>query len=157
MALAPAREARVFQVTIPAGTPLAAPVTIGVSFPPMTVQAVRWRIPPGPSGLMGWRLTMAGGQVLPANSGAWIIADNDADTWELYGQPDSGAWRVTGYNTDIYDHTVYLTFLLDMAGGTAPVQDATVADAVTTNILGMSASPVPSADGSIFDLAGVIP
>ncbi len=150
MALAPAREARVFQVTIPAGTPLAAPVTIGVPFPPMTVQAVRWRVPPGPSGLMGWQLTMAGGQVLPANAGAWIIADNEGDTWELYGLPDSGAWRVTGYNTDIYDHVVNLVFLLDTAGGPVSAQDAVAADAATTDILGMSASPVPSADESIF-------
>lgn len=111
----PAVEVRSFAVTIPAGTPLEAPATFDVSFPPRDVVAVHWKVPPGPSGLMGWRLTMSGGNAVVPTGGGWVIADNESDTWPLTGQPDSGAWEVTGYNTDIYDHTVYVDFLLALA------------------------------------------
>ena len=112
----PAVEVRSFAVTIPTGTTQSAPYTQDIFFPARVVTAVHWKVPPGPSGYMGWRLTMSGGnQVIPVGGG-WIIADNQDDTWPLTDQPDSGAWEVTGYNTGNYDHTVYLDFLLDLVG-----------------------------------------
>jgi hypothetical protein len=70
---------------------------------------------------MGWKLTMSGGQpVIPIN-GAFIVTDDRADNWIVTQQPDSGQWEVTGYNTDIYDHTVYLDFFLDLVGQAATV------------------------------------
>lgn len=113
-------EIRTFQVTIPAGTAQSAPQTTDVPFPSRIVQAVTWKVPPGPSGLMGWRLTMSGGNAVLPTGGGWVVADDQTDTWPLADQPDSGAWEVTGYNTDVYDHTVYLTFLL----ATVPVPAA---------------------------------
>lgn len=130
-----AAEIRASAVTIPAGTPQAAPVTVDVSFPPRLVQAVHWQVPPGPSGLMGWRLTMSGGVPVIPYGGGWIIADDRSDTWPVTGMPDSGAWEVTGYNTDIYDHTVYLEFLLALdappAAGLQVIPSAQLSPAVT--------------------------
>ena len=136
-----ATEVRSFAVTIPANTAQAAPVTVDTSFPPMEVQAVRWKVPPGPSGLMGWQLTVGGHQVIPLNLGAWIVADDDGDTWQIESLPDSGAWSVTGYNTDIYDHAVYLDFLLAPLGTAAPSGAAATPapDALTAAVLGLSA------------------
>ena len=111
-----ATEVRSFQVTIPANTAQAAPVTVDVSFPPIEVERIVVKIPPGPSGLMGFALTMNGDQVVPINMGAWIIADNDTFDWPLFGLPNSGQWQVTGYNTDIYDHTIYIDFLVAPLG-----------------------------------------
>lgn len=62
---------------------------------------------------MGWALTIAGNPVIPRQQGAYFVTDNDSDTWPLEGFPDQGQWQLTGYNTDVYDHTVYLDFLLD--------------------------------------------
>jgi hypothetical protein len=45
-----------------------------------------------------------------------MVTDNQADTWQLEGYLDSGNWAVTAYNTGIYQHTLYLTFLLDLPG-----------------------------------------
>ena len=132
----PAVEVRTFAVTIPAGTPESAPVTQDIYFPVREVTGIGWKVPPGPSGLMGWRLTMSGGQqVIPAGGG-WIIADDQADTWPVQSLPDSGAWEVTGYNAGAYDHTIYLTFLLDLVSG----------GAVTTALIASSdlSAPPPS-------------
>lgn len=112
----PVQEVRTFAATIPANTAVSAPVTVKCTMPAREVAWIKWRVPPGPVGLMGWRLSMSGGQVLLPAGGGYIITDNDGDTWELFGQPDSGAWEVTGYNTDIYDHVVYLDFGVTVPG-----------------------------------------
>ena len=143
----PVQEVRSFAVTIPAGTVQSAPYTADVFMPSREVAWVKWRVPPGPSGLMGWRLSMSGGQVVLPAGGGYIVADNDSSTWDLFGQPDGGYWEVTGYNTDIYDHTVYLDFGVTVPGsGPAPVSfipspdlsqplPATVPAAITTPAL----------------------
>lgn len=117
-----ADEVRRFTATIPAGTPIAAPVTVDVSFPPRRVRTIDWRVPPGPTGVMGWRLSMGGVQVLPTRSDAWVIEDDHAETFVVDGYPDSGAWQVIGYNTGVNPHSVYLTFHLDQVAIVAPAR-----------------------------------
>jgi len=117
----PAVEIRSFTVTIPAGTSKSSPVIVPIAFPARVVTEVHWRVPPGPSGLMGWKLTMSkGNPVLPTN-GTFIVTDNRADVWPVLNQPDSGAWEVTAYNTDIYAHSVELDFFLSLVGNEAQV------------------------------------
>lgn len=106
-----ADEAWEFQVTIPAGTPKTAPVQVNTRFPARRVDEIRWTVPPGPSGLAGWRITMGGVQVVPANLGGWIVRDGDVSGHALSKLPTTGAWDVTGYNTGKYPHTLYITFL----------------------------------------------
>jgi len=110
----PAVDIRAVQVTVPAGTAESSPQVTEVFFPPRILTAVHWRVPPGPSGLMGWRLTMSGGTPVIPSAGGWIVADDESAQWAVQDQPDSGRWEIAGYNTDIYDHTVYVTFLLDV-------------------------------------------
>jgi hypothetical protein len=112
----PAVEIRSFAVTIPHGTTLPATFTQDIFFPARIVTGIHWKVPPGPSGLMGWRLTMSNGNPVIPTGGGWIIADDQDATWPLADQPDSGAWEITGYNTDIYDHTVYVDFFCDLVG-----------------------------------------
>lgn len=96
--------------TITAGTAKASPLTVSLTVPTGQVDKIRWRVPPGPRGNLGWSLTMGGAAVIPDTSGEWIVADNELDEVAVDGLPDSGAWQVTGYNTGVYDHTVYLMF-----------------------------------------------
>lgn len=104
--------------TIPAGTPKSAPHTVALSLGPFYTNMIRWRVPPGPRGNLGWYLAMGGVQVLPQNAGSFIVADDEHDEWEIEGLPDSGAWQLVGYNTGTYDHTVYLDFhTTPVAGG----------------------------------------
>lgn len=114
-----ASEVRIFEVTVPAGTTSASPQVSDTSFPPRSVESIEIRVPPGPSGLVGFRVTMAGNPVIPVNTDEWVITDNEIINWPLTGYPDSGAWQVTAYNTDIYDHTIYVRFLLNQVTGQA--------------------------------------
>lgn len=109
-----AAEVRSYAVQIPAGTTQAAPFVQSVAFPTRIVTQVNWRVPRGPSGLMGWRLTMGGVQVIPLPDGAWLVADDAHGEWPMSGQPVTGQWELTGYNTGVYAHTVYVDFLLDL-------------------------------------------
>jgi hypothetical protein len=123
-----AREVRNFAVTIPAATLTTAPYVEDLTMPARQVIEVRVRVPPGPSGLVGWALGSAGERVLPWGEGQWIVADDEAISWPLEGQIESGAWQLQGYNLGVYDHTVYVTFLLDTPGtratsmGLAPLE-----------------------------------
>lgn len=106
--------------TIPAGTHFPSTATIDMTIPEGYVQSIRWRVPPGPRGNMGWYLAMGGVQVLPAATGNVIVADNEYDEWQLDDLPDSGSWQLIGYNNGVYDHSVYLEFITNpiaQAGG----------------------------------------
>lgn len=116
----PVLEVRSFQVSIPAGTAITSPQVTPITFPARDVAWVHWKVPPGPSGKMGWRLSMSGGVAVIPTGGGWVIADGEDATWQVTNQPDSGFWEVTGYNTGIYPHTVYLDFGLNMPGGPVP-------------------------------------
>jgi len=150
----PAVEVRSFAVTIPAGTAITAPYTQDIYTPARVLAALHWKVPPGPSGLMGWRLTMSGGNPVIPTGGGWIIADDEDATWNLTDQPDSGFWELTGYNTDIYPHTVYLDFLLDLVGETPTVisqipSSALSSPAPVTTTVGGYTTPVSVAPISI--------
>jgi hypothetical protein len=99
-----------FQPLTPAGTPMATPLTQDIALPNYEVQLIRWRVPPGPQGNLGWQIWYSGALVIPQN-GLWIVADNELATWELDELPTAGDWEFVAYNTGNYDHTVYLTFL----------------------------------------------
>lgn len=105
-----ATSVQAFIATVPAGTPKAAPTTITLDVMPGVIDVIKWRVPPGPRGNLGWVLSMGGVQVIPENSPTYIIADNDTDSVAISGLPDSGAWQLVGYNTGTFDHSVYLDF-----------------------------------------------
>jgi hypothetical protein len=105
-------EVRNFAVTIPAGTAIAAATVTALSMPPRVVDAIRWRVPPGPNGNVGFALATGGVTFLPYGAGQWIVANDESDRIDLSDQITSGAWQLRGYNTGTQDHTIYLTFYL---------------------------------------------
>lgn len=127
---------------IPAGTPIAAPVTVDVSFPPLVVERIRWRVPKGAQGLMGWRLTSSGAQVVPSTQGAFIVAAGEAGTWMLEGWHATGDWHVTGYNTGAFPHSVTLDFWV------RPISALPLPGARYAAIAGLAAAP------EVIDVAG---
>lgn len=114
-----------FDNLIPAGTALAAPVTFNMVMPPGIVDTIQVRIPPGPNGTMGFSIGAAGQPVIPVNAGQWIVASDQFFTWDLTHQIESGAWQMLGYNTGIYDHTVYIEFLSSLINDVPSTQTGT--------------------------------
>lgn len=102
-----------FTVTIATGTTPAAPQTTSLAMGTAYVEKVRWRVPPGHNGAVGWYLAMGGVQVLPTGTGSYVIANDEAEDWAIDALPDSGAWQLVGYNTGALPHTVYLRFFID--------------------------------------------
>lgn len=108
-----AREVRQFSVLVPAGTAIAAFQTTALTMPSRVVRSVRLRVPPGPAGSLGFRLASGGVQVIPWETGTWLVYDGEATEWPLEGMIDTGAWQLQAYNVGRWDHTVYVTMLLD--------------------------------------------
>src|SRR5215472_10131499 len=113
-----AEEVRQFTVTIPASTPKTAPVTVAITMPVRVVTRVDWRVPNGPMGVFGWYLAMGGVPVMPQPAGTFVVANDETGSWDLTGQPDSGAWQVIGYNTGSNPHSVYLAVHVDLPSRT---------------------------------------
>lgn len=109
-------EVRHFAVTVPRQTALATPQTTALTMPARTVRKIRVRIPPGPNGLVGFQIAMAGVTVIPVNTGEFIIATDEVIEWDVSNLPNSGAWQLRAYNTGQLAHTLYIMFSLDMPG-----------------------------------------
>lgn len=112
-----AREIRQFTAVVPAGVTAAAPRSFDMSFPPRTVDTLEIIVPPGPSGVVGFAVTNSGIRVIPYNSDDWIITSNEKIVWPLNGYVDSGSWELLAYNTGNDTHSIYVRFLLSIAGG----------------------------------------
>jgi hypothetical protein len=117
------RAVRSFQVSVPTTATIAAPFTQPLAMPAWIVRVVRVRVPPGPRGLMGWRLTSGGQAMVPDDPTQWIVADDETFTWQLEGAPEGDAWQLQGYNLGRFAHVVYLTLECDPlgSGDSAPI------------------------------------
>lgn len=99
-----------FAVLTPAGTDASAYQVTSMAFQDGRVDRVEIIIPPGPSGLMGFKLAHSGQSVIPLSTDQWNIADGQRFDWPLRNFPTGNAWELWTYNTDVYDHTIYLWF-----------------------------------------------
>lgn len=111
-----------FTVTIPASTAQDAFQKTALSFNPGRVDQIDVRVPPGPSGLMGFRVAHSGQAVLPFTGERWFVMDDDKAEWHLESFPTGDAWELWAYNTDIYPHDVHIWFYVTELGRTiAPI------------------------------------
>lgn len=99
-------------VTIAAGTAIATPQTTLMPWTDGIVERIEVRVPPGPSGLVGFRILHSGQQVIPFRSTDWIITDDETLPWDVENFPTGGKWAVRAYNLDLYPHTLYFRFLI---------------------------------------------
>lgn len=99
-------------VIVAANTAIAAPSTTTLSWADGIVERIEVRIPPGPSGLVGFRILHSGQQVIPFRSTDWIITDDETLTWDVEAFPTGNKWAIRGYNLDLYPHTLYFRFLI---------------------------------------------
>lgn len=139
-----AQEIRQFTAVIPAGTAKTAPVRVDMSFPPRQVDTVEIRVPPGPSGLVGFALQNSGVTIIPYQSDAFIVTAADYISWPLHGFVTSGSWQLLGYNTGTSDHAIYVRFLLSLPWSTPPGAPALID---STDL----SSPVTASGGTLIE------
>ncbi len=152
-----ARQIRSFTVTIPANTPETALYSADISFPPMVVTEIDIRVPPGPRGKMGFAIGSAGQPVLPYEAGQFIVADDEKIAWPLAGLWDSGSWQLFGYNTGVYDHSVYVTFLLDLVNQTQNPVTPALSSASISSSGSASSSALPVVAGVLSTTVAPVP
>lgn len=101
-----------FQVTIPAGTTRPGQ-TYSLKFKrPGKIERIEIVIPDGPAGRVGFQLLFAGTVVLPFDDKKYIISNNEKISWEIFQKYDTGDWAIRAYNEGVYDHTIYIRFLV---------------------------------------------
>lgn len=133
------------QLTVPAGTPIAAPVTAPVVLDDLNLDSVEIIIPDGHVQLTGIAITSGGFPVIPFNIGTWISGNNDRLTFDYDAEITANGLTVAGYNLDIYPHTFYLRWQLSRKTAASVVIESPQASAVAA----------PADIAAIADLSGV--
>lgn len=125
---------RQFTVTVPANTPKATPVTLPIAFPSEQTDTLEIEVPVGPYGLMGFYLAMSGQQIIPFESGEFIVWNGVEKSWPLNNYPTSGAWSLVGYNlSTVNDHDVFVRFHNNPVGEPSqPVVNITIVQGEAT-------------------------
>lgn len=109
-----------FTIVVPAGTTESAFQRTDLSFQDGRVDLLQVRIPPGPSGLAGFRIAHSGQSVIPYREDIWFVTDNDKLDWELEKYPTGDAWEFWAYNLDVYDHSFHVWFHVTDVDITSP-------------------------------------
>lgn len=131
-----------FDVTIPAGTPLASPATFPMVFADGTVTEITAKILDGPSGLVGFHINAGGSQYVPRTAGSFIRPNDDYFVWPVANAINSGSWGLTGYNTDIWDHTIQVGFQINDRGLSLSTTQANIGASSATLLAAGTAAPV---------------
>lgn len=115
-----AQRIEVFAVPVTAGTAKSSAVETDLSFVDGTVVGIEIIIPDGHCGLTGIALMQAHSQVIPKTLDTFITGNNEPIKWPVEGFLNNGSWSALCYNTDVYDHTFHLRFLVNENTLTGP-------------------------------------
>lgn len=138
-----------FDVTIPAGTSVASPVTIPMVFLQGVVVEIDVKVLDGPCGSVGFHINAGGSQYVPRTAGSFIRPNDDYFAWPLANAIDSGSWSLTGYNLDNWDHNLQVGFQVNDFGGSAVFGKSQSGTSSATLLSAATSSPqstVPLAD-----------
>jgi hypothetical protein len=102
----------VVAATVVAFTPIAAPVVVPLFFNEGRVDAIEIIVPPGPSGLVGFKVRHSAQVIIPYSGNAFIVTDDEKIHWPLENFPTGRAWDCVIYNLDIFPHTITFRFLV---------------------------------------------
>ena len=139
-------------LTVPAGTPIAAPVSQAVQLADAHLVKARILVPDGHSGLTGLRITWSGTQIFPYNTGTWFTSNDEILDWDFDYEITAGGLALAGYNTDVYPHTFYVRFYLGprvtnlLAGVQSGQLDQSATAAVTAEVSQLAVVTVPATD-----------
>jgi len=111
------------QITVPAGTPIASPVSQSWVTEDALINDIEIEIPPGHNGQTGIEILKGGSPLIPYSAGTWIIANNYSRQFPVNDYVPTADLTIVAYNTGQYPHTFYLRMTVteydSTAGGAA--------------------------------------
>lgn len=109
-----------FDVTIPAGTPIANPLVTPTIFETNVVRRIEWRFPGGCNGQVGIQIGARSVPVLPPVAGQYFVRSGTVQGYDLEDMPNTGDWSVIGYNLGAFPHTIHVVFLVNRIQPSTP-------------------------------------
>lgn len=103
-----AQRVELADVTVPLGTLRTAPATFPLTWREGYVEFIEVKVPPGPSGLVGFQLLHSGARIIPRQANTFVVTDDETIRWDLEGYPSGASWAVRAYNEGVFDHTLQL-------------------------------------------------
>lgn len=147
------------EFVVPGGTLQSAPHLQAVQLEDNNLDLVRIIVPDGHVGFTGLRITWGGTQVVPFGTGTWWVANNELMDLALDQEVTADGLQLAGYNTDVFDHTFWLRWLVsDLPPRTvAAITSAQAggAAAADTSVLGDLAAADTGVPADSSGLAGL--
>lgn len=117
-------------VSVPAGTPIAAPVTVPWITEDADIADIEILIPSGPNGTTGIRIMKGDVQLLPWGASSWIIGNDYNRTFPIGGYLPTTDLKVQAYNIGQNNHNFYLRMTVKTHGQSNAGLGVTEADAI---------------------------
>lgn len=117
-------------VTVPAGTPIANPVSVPWVTEDAVITDIEVLIPSGPNGTTGVRVMKGDIQLLPWSRSSWIIGNDYNRVFPIGGYLPTSDIKVQAYNIGQNPHNFYLRMTV--------TDTAAVSSAVQTGVIDLS-------------------
>lgn len=111
-----AQRVEIVDVTVPLGTAKATPATFPLTWREGYIEFVEVKVPPGPSGLVGFQVLHSGARIIPKGANTFLVTDNETIRWDLEHFPSGASWSIRAYNTGAFDHTLQFRFGINEIG-----------------------------------------
>lgn len=145
------RRAYFTDFLVPLGTPQATPLTLQVPLEDANLDQVVIVVPSGHNGFTGLAITWNGAPFYPLNPGGFLVASGEIITHPYDGEITAGGMVLTGFNTDMFDHSFHLRWQIsDLPASASPVVIASpqLVPAAAADIAAVQQLAVSADDGS---------
>lgn len=142
-------------LTVPAGTPASAPVTLTVPVQNGWIGRARLTVPDGHNGLTGWQLMLAGTPIIPYSGSGFIITNDAKWDFDLNREVNKGELQIVAYNTGTYPHTFYFVVWWQAAAPSPPIAASLASDTAVPAGTDAAVADLTGSDLTSDDLADI--
>lgn len=134
-------------ITAPANTPASSPAQIPVPLETNHLDRIEIDVPDGHDRQTGIRITDNGSVIVPFSLNGFIVANNHYFTIPFDDDITVGDIVIQAYNTDVFDHTFYVRFVVRNSAVAASSQivsaqqPGTVATNADQSVAGLAVTP----------------